>query len=52
MKGLQKVMRFLFSTTVTTLSTDLTSEIVITLGGREVKTQYLEPTTKVRNFEI
>jgi hypothetical protein len=35
------------STTVTTLSTDLTSEIIITLGGREVKTQYLEPATKV-----
>jgi uncharacterized membrane protein len=35
------------STTVTTLRTDLTSEIVITLGGREVKTQYLEPATKI-----
>jgi len=34
-------------TAISTISTDITSEIIITLGGREIKTDITEPTTQV-----
>jgi len=34
-------------TAISTISTDITSEITITLGGREIKTEITQPTTQV-----
>jgi len=34
-------------TAISTITTDITSEITITLGGREIKTDITEPTTQV-----
>ena len=34
-------------TAISTISTDITSDITITLGGREIKTEITQPTTQV-----
>ena len=37
---------------VTTVSTDLTTPITVTLGARELLTEIIEPTTMVQNNDI
>ena len=38
-------------TKISTITSDVTSDIIITLGGRPVKTEYVIPTTMVQNYK-